>query len=78
MIHTNPFRALKDLLPDPTLAIGTVIAIHASEGASTVQYPGFVNQKVLGTSVPVGQKAFVRSNRIESTAPNLTSITIEV
>ena len=73
---TNLYRQLRELLPEPTLSVATVVAEHA-DGSTTVQYPGGSQQRVRGVS-DVGQRVFVRSGQIEGVAPSLTSITIEV
>jgi hypothetical protein len=78
MTQTNLYRALRELLPQPALVVATVAAVHASEGASTVTFPGGGQQRVRGTSVAVGFQAFVRDGVIEGEAPALTLETIEV
>lgn len=78
MPTTNLYRALRELLPEPPLQVATVAAVHTSEGASTITWPGGAQQRVRGTSVASGQLAFVRDGAIEGPAPALTAETIEV
>ena len=74
---TNLYRQLRELLPEPTLSVATVVAEHA-DGSTTVQYPGGSQQRVRGAGHAAGQSVFVRSGQIEGTAPALDSVTIEV
>ena len=78
MSQTNLYRALRELLPEAPLMVATVAAVNASEGTSTVSFPGGGPQRVRGTSVAVGLLAFVRDGVIEGAAPELTPETIEV
>ena len=73
---TNIYRQLRELLPEPALAVATVVAEH-TDGSTTVQYPGGSQQRVRGVA-DIGQRVFLRSGQIEGTAPSLTSITIDV
>ena len=74
----NLYRALREVLPEPPLQVGTVAAVHADSADSTVTWPGGTQQRVRGTNVPAGSRAFVRNRVIEGTAPNLTLETIEI
>jgi len=76
--YTNIFRALRDLLPEQPRLVATVAAVHATTGDSTITWPEGSQQRVLGTSVAAGRKAFVRGGVIECEAPALTLETIEV
>lgn len=78
MAQTNLYRALLELLPEDPLQVATVAMVHASEGASTVTWPGGAQTRVRGTSVAAGLPAFVRGGVIEGPAPVLTLETIEV
>lgn len=75
---TNLYRALRELLPEAPLQVALVLAVHPTLGASTVVWPGGNQQRVRGTSVPEGAKAFVRDGVIEGPAPALTLEIIEV
>ena len=77
-MSTNLYRALRDLLPDPPLQVATVAAVNASEGTSTIIWPGGSTQRVRGTSVAAGQPAFVRNGVIEGAAPELDYVEIDV
>lgn len=72
----NLYRQLRELLPEPALAVATVAAEHA-DGTTTVQYPGGSQQRVRGVA-DVGQRVFVRAGVIEGVAPALDAVTIEV
>ena len=77
-MSTNLYRALRELLPEAPLQVATVIAVHASEGTSTVAWPGGSQQRVRGTAVAAGGRVFVRDGVIEGAAPELTLEVIEV
>ena len=78
MNATNLYRALAELLPEVPLLVATVVAVDVLIGISTVEYPGGGQQRVRGTTVPIGGKAFVRADIIEGAAPVLATLTIEV
>lgn len=78
MSTTNLYRALRELLPEAPLQVATVVEINASEGTSTVTWPGGVQQRVRGTGVAPGGRVFVRDGLIEGTAPVLTYEVIDV
>lgn len=81
-MSVNLFSRLRQLLPAPPLWVATVLAVNA-DGTSTVELPtgvpgaevspglssGF-KLRVRGTSVAVGQRAFIRDGVIESLAPS--------
>lgn len=73
---TNVFRQLLDLLPQSPLLVGTVVAAH-SDGTATVTMPGGSQIRVRG-SRSVGTQVFVKDGVIETDAPQLTAVVIEV
>lgn len=73
----NPFKKLKDLLPDSPLLIGTVDA-HIGGDQSAITLIGGGQVVARGQTVPVGQKAFVRNGIVEGQAPNLSAVVIEI
>lgn len=75
-MQTNIYRALIDLLPQPTLQVATVTATH-TDGTVTVEYPGGSTQRVRGQA-SIGQKVFVRAEAVEGIAPALPVVEIEV
>lgn len=77
-MSTNLYRALRELLPEPPLQVAQVISINMDTGESVVEWPGGSQQRVRGTGVPIGGRAFVRNGVIEGAAPALTLETIEV
>lgn len=74
-MSTNPYKLLKDLLPDPSLEVGEVIVVI--NGTATVQLPGGGLVQARG-SAAVGAQVFVRNGLIEGTAPSLTVEIIDV
>lgn len=70
-------QGLRQLLPQPAVLIGDVLAVHA-DNTSTVAFPDGSQQRVRGTSVAVGQPAFVRNGIVEGLAPSRVAIVIEV
>lgn len=76
-MSTNLFRRLQELMPQPALQIAKVMAVN-SDQTSTVQYPEGNQQRVRGTSVAVGQPAFVRNGIIEGLAPAFVATVIEI
>lgn len=82
-MSTNPFVALRKLLPPSPVWIGKVLAHHEEDDTSTVELPtrqgiipyaGAVQAGAIirarGRTVPVGQNAFVRDGVIENRAPD--------
>lgn len=76
-MSSNLWRRFNALLPTDPLLIATITA-HNSDGTSMVQYPGGGVAVVQGQSVTVGSKAFIRSNRVQGAAPDLTTYEFEV
>lgn len=74
-MSTNVYKAFLDLLPGRPLQSGVVTAISA--GVATVVLPGGGVLQVRGQTA-VGARVFVRDDVIESAAPNLTAVLIEV
>lgn len=74
---TSIYRALRQLLPQPAVLIADIVAINA-DNTSTVEFPDGSQQRVRGTSVAVGQPAFVRNGIVEGLAPAREATTIEV
>jgi hypothetical protein len=71
----NPYKMLKDLLPDPPLQIGTVSTVSGQ--VVTVQLLGGGTVVARGTAT-AGHKVFVRNDVIEGEAPALSQISIDV
>ena len=72
---TNLFAQFKRLLPAQPLLVGTVIS--SGSGAVVVELPGGDRITVRGEATP-GDRAFVRNGLVESTAPALTLVLIDV
>ncbi|MDP4074194.1 hypothetical protein [Acidovorax sp. A1169] len=71
----NPFRAFKEIFPDPPLQVATVIAVDGD--TATVELPGGGVLQVRGTTA-VDARVFVRDGVIEGDAPALTVVSIDV
>lgn len=73
----NPWARFQNLLPKVPRLVGDIIAV--SSGTYTVQLPtGGEVQARSQASFSIGQRVFVRDGVIESEAPALTPLTIEV
>lgn len=75
MTTTNLWKRLKQLLPEPPLLIGDVVAV--STYGATVELPDGSLVSVRGDAT-VGQQVFIRDGLIEGLAPALTPILIEI
>lgn len=64
------FGAFQALNPPEPESIVTMVAVHV-DGTSTVQDIAGQQYKARGTSVPAGEKAFVKGRVISGQAPNL-------
>ncbi len=71
----NLYQQFRSLLPASPLQVGRVIAIKA--GVVTVQLPGQSLLNVRGEA-KLDQMVFVRNTVIESVAPNLPVVEIEI
>lgn len=71
----NPYKLLKDLLPDPPLLIGEVMDF--ANGTAIVELPDGSTVQARGDTT-VGAKVFVKDGAIEGVAPSLTVEIIEV
>lgn len=74
-MSTNAFVRLQRLLPVAPLLVGDVVG--GSAGAWAVQLPDGSRINARGVA-SVGDRVFVRGGVIESQAPHLTVVTIEV
>lgn len=74
---SNLIRRLRELLPAPALQIADVLAVHA-DNTSTVEYPDGSQQRVRGTTVAIGEPAFIRNGVIEGLAPGRAATVIEI
>ncbi len=71
----NPYKLLRDLLPDPPLQVGNVISI--SNGVAIIETPGGGRVTARGEANE-GARVFFRDSNIEGPAPNLPIEIIEV
>jgi hypothetical protein len=72
----NVYRALRELLPEPALMVATITTVNGDR-TRTVTFPGGGTQRVRGEGAALDQ-VFVRGGVIETAAPALLAITIEV
>lgn len=72
----NFYKQLIDLIPDPSLQVGTVTAY--TNGLATIELPGGGTIKARGSDVSIGYKVYVRDGIIEGPAPSLPVEIIEV
>ena len=71
----NLFREFTDLLPPRVLQVGTVTVVDG--GICTIELPGGGLLQVRGDAA-VSDRVFVRDGLIESQAPSLPIVVIEV
>jgi hypothetical protein len=71
----NLYEQFRQLIPDPPLQAGTVVALGS--GVVTVAMPGGGLIKARG-SAAIGQNVFVRDDAVEGIAPALTLELIEI
>jgi hypothetical protein len=89
-VSSNIFSRLARMLPDAPVLVGRVLE-HHDDDTSTVELPVETPSTVIGggvargslirprgTTVPVGEWAFVRRNVIETRAPDALPLPIEV
>ena len=71
----NPYKILRDLLPQAPLQVGVVLSVDG--GVATVELPGGGQVQARGDA-GVGDRVFVRDGVIEGAAPALPVEVIEV
>ncbi|WP_296871339.1 hypothetical protein [Tibeticola sp.] len=71
----NAYEQFRALVPEPPLEVGTVVAV--GPGGATIELPGGGALTVRG-SASVGEQVFIRAGVIESTAPVLPTVDIEL
>jgi hypothetical protein len=72
---TNPYKVLLGLLPARPLLVGEVVAFE--DGVATIEMPDGGVMQARG-DVTVGQQVYFRDGAIESEAPTMTTVVIEV
>jgi hypothetical protein len=72
----NPYKMLRDLLPEPPLQVGTVISF--ANGVATLETPGGGHATARGDALVAGARVFFRNDVIEGPAPNLPVEIIEI
>lgn len=77
MAGTNLWAKFRRLLPDDPMLVVTVNSVNA-DGTSTVTTAAGGAMRVIGTSVAVGDKAYIKGGAIIGEAPALTHYEIEV
>lgn len=71
----NPYKMLRELIPEPPLLVGTVAAI--ADGTARITMPDGNIALARGTAT-VGDRVFFRDGAIEGPAPNLTIELIDI
>jgi len=74
----NPWKRFIGLLPGGTRTVGTVASINNFAGTSIITLRNGSQMTARGTSVPVGQKAFVVDGQVMGQAPTLPQYEVEV
>lgn len=74
-MSVNPFRLLRDLLPEAPLLVGTVTSV--SNGMAVLETPGGGTDQARGDA-SVGDRVFYRDGVIEGPAPTLPIELIEI
>ena len=74
-MNTNVFKRFEDLTGRPLRTVGTCVA--TSFGECVIQYPGGSRVTVQGAGT-VGLDYFVIDGRLDSEAPALTALVVEV
>lgn len=78
MILGNFWRRFADLLPKTPRNIGTVISVLGGDRYVVQLIGGGVVQVTSSATFVVTDRVFVTDKRIDSKAPNLTPVTIEI
>jgi len=73
----NLWAQFKAILPGDPLLIGTVTALN-NDGTSRITLPGGAKLTVRGSGVALGSNAWIRAGKIESEAPTLPTVEIEI
>ena len=76
-MSTALIQTLRSISPQPALLIGEVLAVNG-DNTSTVEFLDGSQQRVRGTTVAVGQAAFVRNGIVEGLAPSRVAFEIEI
>lgn len=71
----NLFKRFRQLLPEPPLLVGDVVAI--ASGVATIEEPGGGLSTAIGPAT-VGDRVFVRAGVIQGPAPTLPVEIIEL
>lgn len=77
-MQTNVWAAFQRLIPQSSLQVGTVLAVDAAAGTSTIELLGGGTLTVRGKDVSVGGRVFARAGVIEGQAPALPMIEQEI
>lgn len=78
MATVNPWKRFVGLLPGGVRTVGTVASINTTSGTSLITLRNASQMTAQGTSVPVGQKAFVVDGLLVGQAPALPQYEVEV
>ncbi|MDF3932316.1 hypothetical protein [Pseudomonas citronellolis] len=78
MATVNPWKRFLGLLPDAGRTVGEVVSIDSLAGTCQVRLRNDALLSVRGTSVAIGNFAFIADGAVAGSAPNLPQYEIEV
>ncbi|MDU4255782.1 hypothetical protein [Pseudomonas sp.] len=78
MATVNPWRRFIGLLPSSAKTVGEVLSIDTFAGTSRVRLRTGADVVVSGTSVAVGNNAFLAEGQVLGQAPSLPQYDVEV
>ncbi len=78
MATVNPWKKFIGLLPGGERTVGAVVSIDAAAGTSVVELRTGTRVLVRGTSVAIGQNAFISDGQVMGQAPSLPQYDFEV
>lgn len=78
MATVNPWKKFIGLLPGGAKTVGEVVNVNTSAGTTVVELRTGSRVVVRGTSVAVGQNAFISDGQVMGQAPSLPQYDFEV
>ncbi|MCE4073553.1 MULTISPECIES: hypothetical protein [Pseudomonas] len=78
MATVNPWKKFIGLLPGGAKTVGEVVSVNASAGTCVVELRTGSQVVARGTSVAVGQNAFISDGQVMGQAPSLPQYDFEV
>lgn len=78
MATVNPWKKFIGLLPGGAKTVGEVVSVNTSAGTCVVELRTGSQVVARGTSVAVGQNAFISDGQVMGQAPSLAQYDFEV